>query len=596
LAADTAADDVDRMLASIRVALSKEYGASFTFYDPKLRQLWDPPTSGWDAFVFFSRRFREWSGFDDDERNYKLEAADAVRALRDAVLRDDVGWQGVLKTALSGPQNNLLPWQAVDDFRRWCAQNEALARDALKRFWTDTSDVAARCTAFLREIPSVAFRGQPAPFLSVLLMGEDPLSFPPFRPTPFAKAFELTGFQGPGSTDPVERYLHALQFLNELRSQAESRGVELRDRLDAQSVTWAITKADVAREPIASWPVSERTAFQKFRGEIIEEVSTEEEAGGLPGGGNERPPDGLKAVAERLYLDAEYLVDWIDLLRDKRQIIFYGPPGTGKTYIAQALMEFLAPSPDARDIVQFHPSYSYEDFIQGYRPITSAEGVIGYELKDGPLRRLAERARNSEVGHVLLIDEINRGNLPRIFGELLFLLEYRDRDVSLMYESEGRRFKLPENLLVIGTMNTADRSIALVDAALRRRFHFIPLFPGKDALKGILDRWLGANVPAMQTTVVEVVDRLNGKLADRFKGQQVSLGHSYFMKRNLDERELRRIWSYDVMPFLEEQLFGEAEELKNYELDSLRRSRGEDDHAEGIRDEPHPVPGDEAGA
>jgi len=123
--------------------------------------------------------------------------------------------------------------------------------------------------------------------------------------------------------------------------------------------------------------------------------------------------------------------------------------------------------------VQFHPSYSYEDFVQGYRPNDEGSGFV---LRDGPLLRAAKRALESpSATHVLIIDEINRGNLAKVFGELYYLLEYRKSEITLLYADKP--FRLPENLWIIGTMNTADRSIAIVDGALRRRFYFVPFFP-----------------------------------------------------------------------------------------------------------------------
>lgn len=290
----------------------------------------------------------------------------------------------------------------------------------------------------------------------------------------------------------------------------------------------------------------------------------------------------IAALAERLFVDAAWLEEVIELLRERKQLIFYGPPGTGKTYIAREIMRFLAKEESRRSVVQFHPNYSYEDFVHGYRPTTREDGALSYELKPGPLVRLADAAREAGRGseHVMIIDEINRGNLPKIFGELLYLLEYRDDEITLMYGEEGVPFALPENLLIIGTMNTADRSVALVDAALRRRFHFVPLFPGESPLEGFLEQWLEAHHPEMRW-VAGVVDRLNEKLRDRF-GPHLQLGHSHFVKSDLTNQALERIWRYDVMPFLEDQLFGQEEELALFTLDALRHEPTSDDPAEGV--------------
>jgi 5-methylcytosine-specific restriction protein B len=184
--------------------------------------------------------------------------------------------------------------------------------------------------------------------------------------------------------------------------------------------------------------------------------------------------------------------------------------------------------------------------------------------------RLADRAREApDRRYVLLIDEINRGNLPRIFGELLYVLEYRDDQVALMYSGDGSLFALPRNLWVLGTMNTADRSIGLIDAALRRRFHFMAMFPGRPPLDGLLARWLAAKAPAMSSAAT-YVDQLNAMLRERF-GDHLQVGHSYFMLEDLDESRLERIWELDILPFLEDQLFGKEGELARFQLAAIKR-------------------------
>ena len=248
-----------------------------------------------------------------------------------------------------------------------------------------------------------------------------------------------------------------------------------------------------------------------------------------------------------------FLEDITVLLDDKRQVIFQGPPGTGKTYVAQALAHCLAgESEDRVTLVQFHPSYAYEDFVRGFRP-TLKGGQAGFELQDGPLLRAAEKARNDkDAKHFLIIDEINRGNLAKVFGELYFLLEYRDRKIRMQYQQDGEDdFSLPPNLYIIGTMNTADRSIALVDLALRRRFYFIEFHPDKDPVKSVLGRWLNKKAPDMKW-VAKVVEEAN-KLLEEDK--HAAIGPSYFMKDRLDEMIVERIWKHSVLPYIEERLF-----------------------------------------
>ena len=193
------------------------------------------------------------------------------------------------------------------------------------------------------------------------------------------------------------------------------------------------------------------------------------------------------------HLTVDFLEEIEALLEDKKQVIFQGPPGTGKTFVAQKLARHLAGSDERVTLVQLHPSYAYEDFVQGFRP-TLKDGQPGFELRDGPLLRAARLAREApDAKHFLVIDEINRGNLAKVLGELYFLLEYRDKKIRLQYQGdEEEDFALPPNLYFIGTMNTADRSIALVDLALRRRFYFVEFHPDDEPVKGVLRRWICA--------------------------------------------------------------------------------------------------------
>jgi 5-methylcytosine-specific restriction endonuclease McrBC GTP-binding regulatory subunit McrB len=251
------------------------------------------------------------------------------------------------------------------------------------------------------------------------------------------------------------------------------------------------------------------------------------------------------------------------LLRDKRQVIFYGPPGTGKTYIARELAWFFARDPRRVEVVQFHPSYAYEDFVHGFRP-TLEDGAVGFKLQPGPLLRLAARAeRDRQHTYVLLIDEINRGNVAKVFGELYFLLEYRRESMTLQYSDEP--FSMPENVWIIGTMNTADRTIALLDAALRRRFHFVPFYPNRMPIKGLLRRWLQHNKPELEW-VATAVDQVNETLPD----PNLGIGPSHFLKDTLDGRWVKLIWEHSVLPYLEDQFLGQEDRLADYEYDKVR--------------------------
>jgi 5-methylcytosine-specific restriction protein B len=274
-------------------------------------------------------------------------------------------------------------------------------------------------------------------------------------------------------------------------------------------------------------------------------------------------------LAESLYFDQDWLQKQLNLLERRGQIILYGPPGTGKTFVAMKLAQHIAGDDKYTEIVQFHPSYSYEDFFQGYRPVTAASGALTYELKDGPLRRIVDQAvKNPEFNYVLVIDEINRGNLAKIFGELYFLLEYRDQPIKLQYSKDDEDFfVLPANLFLIGTMNTSDRSIALLDAAMRRRFSFVELHPDKHPTKTVLTRWLDRH--GLDNEPAALLAAVNRKIANT----DFRIGPSYLMPSDFTFHpgQLEDIWEYDILPLLNEHHYGERVDVeKVYGLKALR--------------------------
>ncbi|BBZ55242.1 McrB family protein [Mycolicibacterium phocaicum] len=283
-------------------------------------------------------------------------------------------------------------------------------------------------------------------------------------------------------------------------------------------------------------------------------------------------PDASDELATRLHVSKEWLQECIDLLRDRPQLIFYGPPGTGKTYLAKELARYLTDAANVT-IVQFHPAYSYEDFFEGYRPQGGNGGQVGFALTPGPLRSLVDRATdNPDAVYVLIVDEINRGNLPKIFGELYFLLEYRDESIDLLYSSDNTEpFSLPKNIIILGTMNTADRSIALVDAAIRRRFAFLPLHPSEQPTSGILRSWLAAK--GHNSEVADLLDELNSRIADT----DFKIGPSYFMRPAVfasSGKGLERVWRTDILPLLEEHHYGDRtiDVRSRYGLDAIRKA------------------------
>lgn len=261
----------------------------------------------------------------------------------------------------------------------------------------------------------------------------------------------------------------------------------------------------------------------------------------------------VENVAEEFDRPLEEVQQWVDSLRYKRQIIIYGPPGTGKTHLAKKLAGHIVSGTDGfQETVQFHPTYSYEDFIHGIRPQVTDEGDLVYGWEDGGFVSFCDEARDRADDCVLVIDEVNRANISEVFGELLFLLEHRDSELRL---SGGRRFTVPENVLIIGTMNTADKSIALLDYAFRRRFSFVPLWPDYDLLRSFHARETGLDVEGL----VEVLEEINDAIDNRHK----EVGITYFLTPDLGSR-IEAIWRTEIEPYLEEYFFDEPERVSPF--------------------------------
>jgi 5-methylcytosine-specific restriction protein B len=252
------------------------------------------------------------------------------------------------------------------------------------------------------------------------------------------------------------------------------------------------------------------------------------------------------------------LRNWLQAIERKGQAVMYGPPGTGKTYIAERLARHLVAGGDGFvELVQFHPAYSYEEFIQGIRPESDDKGALQYSMTDGRFVEFCSLARARRGVCVLIIDEINRANISRVFGELMYLLEYRDKWIPL---AGGSKFAIPENVRIIGTMNTADRSIALVDFALRRRFAFLELEPMYDVLRGF-----HAGDGACVEKLIPLLEEINTKIGDR----NYWIGISFFLVPHLSD-SIEEIWRMEIEPYLEEYFFSHRETADRYRWEVIR--------------------------
>lgn len=272
------------------------------------------------------------------------------------------------------------------------------------------------------------------------------------------------------------------------------------------------------------------------------------------------------------------------VLERKGQIILYGPPGTGKTYWAELAARELAASSRYRmtfaqltndqkisiiggdnenqgnvRICCFHPAYGYEDFLEGYRPEV-VNGEMVFKLRDGVFKKICEDAKlNNNLNFYLIIDEINRGDIPRIFGELLTVLEKNKRNKSIILPLSGKSFQVPDNLFIIGTMNTADRSIALLDTALRRRFGFIELMPDSTILeKAVIEGIpLGPWLDALNRRICEHIGR---------DARNLQIGHSYLLEGDhpvSDFMKFSKVICEDIIPLLQEYCYEDYARLEN---------------------------------
>ena len=266
---------------------------------------------------------------------------------------------------------------------------------------------------------------------------------------------------------------------------------------------------------------------------------------------------------KEVYMSAAELQRLKTLLRNKKNIILQGAPGVGKTFTAERLAYTLMEVVDKQrvEMVQFHQNYSYEDFILGYKP--NSDG--GFELKHGVFYKFCKKALNTpDKDFFFIIDEINRGNLSKIFGELLMLIEnsYRGKEIKLAYTDE--LFTVPRNLYIIGMMNTADRSLAMIDYALRRRFSFFEMSPGftTDGFKNYQSSLANDKLDK----IIQGIQELNDVISkDDSLGNGFCIGHSYFCNQTEFTLEwLKNVIEYDIEPMLKEYWFDDAQKYESH--------------------------------
>lgn len=270
----------------------------------------------------------------------------------------------------------------------------------------------------------------------------------------------------------------------------------------------------------------------------------------------------LDRLISETFLEKEFFESLERILNYKKQIIIYGPPGTGKTFVAREFSKYLISKYGGGkwNLIQFHPSYTYEDFIEGIKPNLVGDNIV-YRLIPGIFKEVCNDAsRDANKQYILIIDEINRGQISRIFGDIIYCLEYRADEVKLPYSKD--LFKIPENLILIGTMNSTDRSIAFLDYALRRRFAFYEFYPQEEILRKFFLKYKPIKLNAER--IIKFFRDLNIQITKEL-GKEFQIGQSYFMRKSFADSDLVLIWKYTIKPLLEEYFFSDKAKMQNFE-------------------------------
>lgn len=516
------AADVDRMLSLLRVLYDEEDAAAAAapvVGAPPRPSLEDP------------REFVHWV-----QRRYGPELVPTRRAAEDAArtLLDAVAGGMTLDQARElGQLMNSGTWAGTAQRNRFSPAFAGHALDVLvadlprfnqwtERIWRGTSEEAATAVdLILRDAWALPGAGRSYP--TMLMYLRDPTKYAVWLQLTHRGLAGLIGFDEPigrgGGWPRYSRYCAAVsQFADELGLAPQE--------LDAilSEAGRAMRDAVAESEPPPSLGAPEAVAARPADVSAVEVT--------------------LADVAALTHIDIEQIEEWVRLLRGrKRQALFYGPPGTGKTWVARQLALHLAGSEDRIGMVQFHPSFAYEDLIEGLRPQADASG-LRYEVRPGLFREFCRVAQDTpDMTFVYVIDELNRADVGSVLGELMLLLEYRGREIRLPYSQKP--FSVPENVIVLATMNTADRSLALVDFALRRRFHAIEMPPSRSVLESYLQETEDPH------TALSMFDLVAARVQDR----GVAPGHSYWMKEDVTPAGLEQMWRYELRPYLAEYWF-----------------------------------------
>ena len=498
------------------------------------------------------------------KERYKIDLAKALANARKALLNDEPNGLDLVTAAVTHRRNNLIHYINKDKLKEWIDGNQTEARNALLGIWAqDDRTLEDRIVSFNAILPNdkakpfgISGTGTRLNVASYFMMGINAQLYPPYQCSKFNHIYKWFGYKLPSTNDAVGQYERAIEFLDEMLEEVKNHGMPTpNNRLQAQGVVWALNK----------WVNAQ-----------------------LPKNNSSPPKKNPSPKPQTMH---------------PLNTILYGPPGTGKTWHTVtrtvAIIEGRGTSEvekenrkkvkrqfeEYRDsghieMVTFHQNATYEDFIEGIRPVltetdqaqakdqTSANGQaspepgspgdIQYEMRPGVFRRIAERAqKHPDQRYVLVIDEINRGNIARIFGELITLIEDtkrqgKDDEARVTLPGSQDEFSVPSNLYILGTMNTADRSIALLDTALRRRFTFEEMMPDPSHKKvnKIVDNVdYGKLLKAINRRIAVLLDRDH------------QIGHTYFLGVKTTQA-LAKAFQHSIVPLLQEYFYDDWEKIQ----------------------------------
>jgi len=386
--------------------------------------------------------------------------------------------------------------------------------------------------------PSWTLRRVALPFVAAMLAAFDPGRYTFYSAGALQHGY---GRYAGASVWPTgtagKKYAAVCEFVQGIADALAAGGVPVADLIDAQSFVWL--SFGQSTQPTPKPSNAQAAAQPTIAAPDLDTIAAD--------------------LAEEVYWPLSRAQQLVGLVHRWGQVLFQGPPGTGKTFVAERLARLLSQDQEGRlEVVQFHPSYAYEDFVEGIRPVVTEGSQLSYEVRRGVFLKLAQLAReNADDDFFLVIDELNRANLARVLGELLYALEYRGPEHTFRLPYSGDESYVPRNITFIATMNTADRSIALVDAAIRRRFRHVNFSPDTAVLKA----WLADHGQGnFAETAAARLNALNQQLLELLDADRL-IGHTYLMRDDLADAGLQAVWEEDVEPVLSEHLYNQRDEM-----------------------------------